>query len=93
MIQKVAKKSTFFSRFKTGVKIVVVIETAAFLGSYYVWHRLNRDQGKIKEKHEFFLHKNIRHLFIEHSCVMVEWKVYVALHVFHFGSFSFLSRI
>ena len=47
MIQIVAKKSKFFSRFKTGVKIVGTIEIVAFLGSYNVWHRLNRDQGKI----------------------------------------------
>lgn len=54
MIQKVAKTSTFFSRFKTGVKIVVAIETAAFLSSYYVWYRMNRDQDFRRYMHVNF---------------------------------------
>lgn len=53
MIQKVAKKSVF-SKFRTGFKVVIVAEIAAFLCSYGVWYRMNRDQGNC-EIHEFFV--------------------------------------
>lgn len=60
MIQKVAKKSVF-SKFRTGFKVVIVAEIAAFLCSYGVWYRMNRDQGNC-EIHEFFVW-NSDHLF------------------------------
>lgn len=45
MIQKKTGKPTIFSRFQTGVKIVIFAEILGFLGSYAVWVRMNRDQG------------------------------------------------
>lgn len=77
MIQKIAKQSSFFSRFKTGVKIVVVLETAAFLGSYYVWHRMNRDQGKSLKMHELFFLKSLTICSINTAFVMVCVGLYV----------------
>lgn len=85
MIQKIAKQSTFFSRFKTGVKIVVALETAAFLGSYYVWYRMNRDQGKIFKMHDLFFLKSFTICSMNTAFAIVEWDVYVGLVVFHFG--------
>lgn len=48
---KKAITPTFFSRFQKGVKIVIFAEIFAFLGSYSVWFRMNRDQGNC-EIHE-----------------------------------------
>lgn len=58
MIQKKAVKSTLFSKFQKGLKVVIAAEIAAFLGSYCVWLRMNRDQefrGYINDKFPYLL--------------------------------------
>lgn len=65
MLQKTPKSTISFGNiFRTGFKIVLVAEVAAFLASYAVWHRMNTNQGKsstdfiIFHNHLVFLTKN-----------------------------------
>lgn len=48
MIKKIGK-SPWISFVKKSVGALFVAETAAFAGSYYLWYRLNTNQGELNE--------------------------------------------
>lgn len=48
MIKKIGK-SPWISFVKKSVGALFVAETAAFAGSYYLWYRLNTNQGELCE--------------------------------------------
>lgn len=46
MLKKFSK-SPFMTFVKRSAGVLIVAETAAFIGSYYLWYKLNTNQGKI----------------------------------------------
>ena len=56
MLQKPKPKSQWFKNFKQFAKIAVAVEVGLFCGSYYIWRRLNSDQGS--QRFLFFFKEN-----------------------------------
>lgn len=72
MIQKKIVTPSLFSKFQKGLKVAIAAEIAAFLGSYCVWLRMNRDQGKLWNTSSF---NDVDHLF--GCCAETRWTFVV----------------
>lgn len=77
MIQKKAVKTTLFSKFQKGLKVVIAAEIAAFLGSYCVWLRMNRDQGNSKINHFLLMLTIWSLLWRRYPICYVQYTVFV----------------